>query len=120
MVIDIDAHDGAVPWIQFNTDGSTIATRGFIDERLRLWDLASGRLIEELPGAATGFPQFFFHPDGEHFMLEGEGGTIRELALSTSELIRIARSRLTRGFTDDECATYHIDPCPNLEMIRSG
>lgn len=36
------------------------------------------------------------------------------------ELLTIARNRVTRGFTADECATSHIDPCPDLEAIRGG
>ena len=26
----------------------------------------------------------------------------------------------SRTFTDGECATYHLDPCPDLETIRGG
>jgi hypothetical protein len=36
------------------------------------------------------------------------------------ELVNVARSRITRGFTADECDTYHIDPCPDLETIKGG
>lgn len=39
-----------------------------------------------------------------------DGEAIRSTAVST----------LTRSFTDQECATYDIDPCPTLEELREG
>ena len=39
--------------------------------------------------------------------------------LDTGDLVAEARSRLIRGFTDEECATYRIDPCPTLSEIRN-
>jgi hypothetical protein len=53
-------------------------------------------------------------------VVAGADGTLRILTLDSDELEQIARSRVTRGFTADECATYHIDPCPDLETIRVG
>jgi hypothetical protein len=37
---------------------------------------------------------------------------VRVYTLDRAELEDIARSRLTRGFTDDECALYLRDECP--------
>ncbi len=41
------------------------------------------------------------------------------LFLDTDRLLQVAKSRLTRSLTQDECATYGIDPCPTLEEMLS-
>jgi hypothetical protein len=66
------------------------------------------------------FPAWFFHPDGKHLIAEDLDGTIQVLTLDSEELIGLAKLRLTRGFTEGECATYHFDPCPTLEDSQSG
>jgi len=43
----------------------------------------------------------------------GDDGVARVWALDVDDLVKIARSRLTRTFTDDECARYlHLSRCP--------
>ena len=42
------------------------------------------------------------------------------MTIDINELIDIARWMVTRTFTDGECATYHLDPCPSLETIQGG
>jgi hypothetical protein len=38
---------------------------------------------------------------------------VRVYLLSIEELVALARSRLTRGLTDEECQQYlHVDTCP--------
>jgi hypothetical protein len=35
------------------------------------------------------------------------------LAIALDDVIEIARARITRGFTDEECRTYlHVPTCP--------
>jgi len=42
-----------------------------------------------------------------------DDGTIRLLALYIDDLLAMARSRLTRSWTEDECRSYlHLDRCP--------
>jgi hypothetical protein len=42
------------------------------------------------------------------------------MTINVPELVEITRSRVTRGFTESECATFHVDPCPNLKDIKTG
>ena len=44
----------------------------------------------------------------------------RVMTIDETELLEIARSRITRGFTPGECDAYHLDPCPTLEEMRRG
>jgi len=41
------------------------------------------------------------------------------LTLDPVDLLLAGRQALTRSFTETECATYGIEPCPTLEDIRS-
>jgi hypothetical protein len=58
--------------------------------------------------------------DDRHLLIVPEEGHARVMTTNVPELLEIARSRVTRGFTAGECDTYHIDPCPTLEDIRQG
>lgn len=40
--------------------------------------------------------------------------------LDPEELKSIALDRLTRGFTEEECGTYEVDPCPTLQEMWDG
>lgn len=98
MEVEFTAHNGVVPDnIPFSPDSSLFATWGLIDRHIRIWRTEDGQLVAE-----------------------GPDGTLRIYTLDHDELVQIAKTRLTRGFTEDECATYHIDPCPTLEDLRSG
>jgi hypothetical protein len=44
-----------------------------------------------------------------------EDGTIRLYAVKMEDLIALARSRLTRSLTTEECQKYlHVEACPAL------
>jgi hypothetical protein len=47
-------------------------------------------------------------------------GPVLVLTLDWEELLDVARSRVTRSFSEEECEVYHIDPCPTLDELRDG
>ncbi|MEN8238552.1 MAG: WD40 repeat domain-containing protein, partial [Actinomycetota bacterium] len=55
-----------------------------------------------------------------HLMVILQDGSVLVFTVDSDELQQIVRSRLTRGFTEEECASFSIDPCPTLEEIRNG
>jgi WD40 repeat protein len=116
LLWETTAHSSATLWSYFSTDGTLIATMG-LDSQLKVWDTATGALVADLGAFVWGHA---FHPDGEHLIAGDTEGTIQILTLNIDELIDIAKSRITRSFTANECATYRIDPCPILEDIQSG
>ena len=115
------AHQGGVNDLALNQDGSLLASAG-VDGLVRVWDVATRSLVHQIPVSPTGdVGGVDFVGDTGHLLVTAlETGELRKVTSDTEELLGIARSRVTRGFTRTECSTYRIDPCPTLEEIRQG
>jgi WD40 repeat protein/DNA-binding SARP family transcriptional activator len=105
-------HVGAIQAVAFSPDGELIATAGQ-DETLRLWNVTSGREILALREHAEALSDVSFSPDGTRLVSASFDGSIRTYVLPLDELIEIARSRLTRTWTPEECRQYlQTSDCP--------
>jgi WD40 repeat protein len=101
--------------ISFSPDASKLLTAQ-TDGYVRIWDTRAGTELFRipLPGASGGV-----WLDETHIVIGSATGLWTTITLDLEELKDLAVSRLTRGFTADECETYRIDPCPDLETIAS-
>ena len=98
----------------FSRDGSKLANTT-VDERafaIRIWDWPAG--VETLKLRDSGL-RVALSPDGR--LLAGVRPRqpvpfVRVWALDPELLLRIARSRVTRSLTDEECRRYLQRPCP--------
>ena len=69
------------------------------------------------PTAATQRPTP--QPDEDHIAVgTGQTGMWTVLTLDINEALARAAGQLTRGFTDEECRVYRIDPCPTIDQVR--
>ncbi len=113
-------HTGRVFTVAFSPDGNRLATGGE-DTTIKIWNVSPGASAGEQPltlygGSTTALtPQF--SPDGKRLVAgwswRGASGSVRVLALDLNDLLAIARSRVTRALTNDECQKYlHVDKCP--------
>ena len=108
VVRQIPAHTTFINQVLVSPDGSMILSRAQ-DEPVKLWDLDTGEKLGEF--ATDGFRFGAFHPTEPLLYLALPGDRIGIYTLDTDELMKVARSRLTRQLTEDECRLYLRRSC---------
>jgi WD40 repeat protein len=99
----------------FNRDGTLIAVSDV--DSMRIIDIETGLIAQQvqLPGVSD-----IYFLDDETVVVGTNNGIFGTVSLSTDDLIERTRDSLRRSFTEQECATYQIDPCPTLQEMREG
>lgn len=73
-----------------------------------MWDATSGQEVLTLPGFYTRFTD-----DGKHLLAWTQDNILYGYILDINELMTLARIRLTRTWTQDECVKFlHSEVCP--------
>jgi WD40 repeat protein len=120
VIAELEAGTGRVRGLAFSPGDDllmTSATDGF----MRIWDLASGDEIERVPlgdGVAGSGDGHWI--DENTIAVALFDGLWTNIDIGLEPLLDLARSRLLRTFTEAECDTYKIDPCPSMDEMRSG
>jgi WD40 repeat protein/serine/threonine protein kinase len=99
----------------FSPDGREVATLSR-DGRLALWNaqtLQQTTVLDRQVLPASGpVDKLAFSPDGTRLSAASGEGTVRVYVLPIDELVPIARARLLRDFTEQECRQYlHLETC---------
>ena len=115
--------------VSFSPDGDKVALSWYGQDYVFLLD--DDRQISL--GATGSTLEHSWSASGSLLLTVGEAGwmhlwqvgpsspfTLQSGGLGPGELLDFALGRVTRGFTEGECLTYRIDPCPSLEEIRGG
>jgi WD40 repeat protein len=123
MVMYKEVGDGGVAEIALGPDG-VLATSAF-DPHIRLWDIHTGELLRELDRVAEIPPSVAFTPDRDllhgdwnqdptGFETGGEDGWVVRSYFDDDRLVELAKTRVTRDLTPEECQRYRLDPatCP--------
>jgi WD40 repeat protein len=101
-----------VAGVAFSPDGLRLATAGG-DSTIRIWDVATGEEILALPGQTNFIWAVSFTRDGSRLVSVSIDGTARILVVRLDDLIALAKSRVTRSLTTEECQKYlHVEQCP--------
>ena len=108
----IVAHSSEVYQVAISPDGTKLLTAAF-SEPARLWDLTSGDLLGQF-GTDADITGVGFHTS-EPWVLVAESGIVTSYTYDPDELVQVARDRLTRSLTEEECALYLLRPCDTTD-----
>jgi WD40 repeat protein len=97
--------------------GNLIATSTF-DKVVRVQTLDTHELVLEVQLDVKAENLEFL--DDDHLLVITLSEDAFIFTMDGEELMEIAKARLTRGFTEEECASFGIDPCLTLEEIRNS
>ena len=98
--------------VAFSPDGKLFAVNAG-DRGLKILDFENGQELLTLPG---GF-DVEFTPDGTRVIVatwdEAGRHVVRTFLLKLEEIVALAKSRVTRSLTTEECQKYlHVEACP--------
>ena len=83
------------------------------DGTVGVWDVTTGKHLYAPPAEVSDANEVSFSEDGSRLVVVYDDGMIVSHAIALEDVIEIARSRVTRSFTEAECRTYlHVASCP--------
>ena len=80
-------HHGSVTSVAFSPDGQRLATTG-MDATVKIWDLDSGRDIQQLHGHKGEINSIAFSPDGKQIASGGRDRVARLYDIQTGQVVR--------------------------------
>ena len=87
----------------------------FLSKGRKVWEPESGKELLTLRGHSGFVSALAFSPDGKRLATASEDVTVQVYAVNVHELLNLARSRVTRTFTVEECQRYFQSAtCPPL------
>ena len=108
----LSGHAGLILRLVFSRDGTLLATASF-DGFAKVWDVSTGQELMTLYGNTSNVFGVSFSPDGTRLATAGGDGMVRIYTLQLDELVTIARDRLTRDLSEQECQKFlHVQNCP--------
>jgi WD40 repeat protein len=111
-ILTLSGHTAGVTQAVFSPDGTRIATAS-ADGTAKVWDASNGDLLFTISPGAGIINKVAFSRDGKILATGGEDGLVRFYYVQLNEVLALARARITRSLSEQECITYlHMDKCP--------
>jgi WD40 repeat protein len=113
-LLTLSGHHHYVTSMAWSPDGERLATGSF-DRNAKVWDAATGRDLLTLKGHVSHVSSVAWSPDGKCLASAGRDGVVQVYAMDIDLLMSLARSRVTRNLTLEECRRYlHLDEVPPI------
>jgi WD40 repeat protein len=104
----LSGHTSAITDVAISPDGGRVVTAS-LDSTVKVWDFATGNEVFTLPQYADAINGVAFSPDGKYLAVACRDGSVRLCLIRLSDLMEVAKTRVFRVLSDDECETYlHI------------
>jgi outer membrane protein assembly factor BamB len=110
----IDLESGTLRGLSISPDEATLAVGD--ETGIHIVDLATDTLTQ-LVGVPDASDIHWLA--GNELLVGTSGGSWATVSLDVEDLVDDVANSLLLGFSDQECLTYKIDPCPTLEEIRN-
>jgi WD40 repeat protein len=115
-LLTLSGHRGTVQSVDFSPNGKRLATSSS-DATVKVWNISAAKERIEGPLTLSGHTgsilRVLFSPDGKRLVTASSDGTSRVYVLPIEELVAIAKSRVTRSLTKEECQQFlHTEECP--------
>jgi len=102
-------HTGYLQSLAFIPDGKRLMT-GSADETVKIWDTASARPLITLWASDGPVEQVTISPDGKYLATRSATGGTQGYYQDPKDLLGLAKKRVTRSLTSDECNRYCQSP----------
>jgi WD40 repeat protein/serine/threonine protein kinase len=110
----LSGHTNAINSVVYSLNSQHLVTAS-ADGTSRIWEASSGKELLTITSNPIGVGYATFNQDGTRLITSDWDNTIRFYILPIEDLIALARERVTRSLTEDECQRYlHTDECPSM------
>ena len=104
-LLTLKGHTDSVLSVAWSPDGKRLATAS-LDHTVKVWDAVSGQESLTLNGFTDSVWSMAWSQDGKRLATVGWDGTVKVYAIDIHDLLNLARSRVTRDLTSEECQRY--------------
>jgi WD40 repeat protein/DNA-binding SARP family transcriptional activator len=105
VTMRLGGQEAAVEDVDVSSDGQLFATAAS-DGTVKLWDAPEGRPLVTFHGHQLKVTGVEFSPDDRFLASASPDGTVALHLLPVDEFLDVARARLTRDLTEDECREF--------------
>jgi WD40 repeat protein len=104
-LLTLRGHLRDVHGVVLSTDSKRVVIVSY-DGTAKVWDAVSGQELFTLRGHSEEVRGAAFSPDGKRLATASKDKTVQIYALDPWDLLDLARNRVTRNLTPDECKRY--------------
>jgi WD40 repeat protein len=111
----IELGSGEIRAMSFASDETRVLVAD--EDAISIIDLMTDQVVQSIPFPGVSDVHWL---GAEEVLVGTRAGEWVSISLNPNNLISDAKAGLFRSFTDQECLTYRIDPCPTLEELQDG